>query len=296
MQPSPLCPRADAAARHPGRLAVGLAVPGRDAPTVILDFTLVPARTLGWSRPDFRSPARHKRRVWPGRAGRVLATSWACPRCSARLSTGSAFTGSAPSVSRCRWRPAPDRLGVLGYRLVVLSVRAVPAAAAAGPGPRRVGLFRLDAGPKGGGLDLRRSVPDPRAAPRLRLHRRARPIRRRCARAPLADPWLAAADAALGVHVPTLVCGRARTRGSSGSYFAATRVFCRSSFCRSSCWGSGTGTARRSGIRLSLPVCLVVTLVCFALFPAACAFSFYGFESISNKRGSSLTSATCGRG
>ena len=27
-------------------------------------------------------------------------------------------------------------------------------------------------------------------------------------------------------------------------------------------------------------VCLVVTLVCFALFPAACAFSFYGFESI----------------
>ena len=27
-------------------------------------------------------------------------------------------------------------------------------------------------------------------------------------------------------------------------------------------------------------VCLVVTLVCFALFPAACVFSFYGFESI----------------
>ena len=56
--------------------------------------------------------------------------------------------------------------------------------AVAGPGPRRVGLFRLDAGPKGGGLDLRRSVPDPHAAPRLVPHRLARPIRRRGARAP----------------------------------------------------------------------------------------------------------------
>lgn len=96
---------------------------------------------------------------------------------------------------------------------------------------------------------------------------------------PVIDPWLAAADRALGVHVPGLA---AWTR-------AHPRIDAALSLAYES-FGLQVLVAppvlvllglRRElwAYAFHLHVCLLATLACFALHPAACAFQWYGFTS-----------------
>ena len=98
---------------------------------------------------------------------------------------------------------------------------------------------------------------------------------------PLIDPTLAAADAWLGVSVPALV---AWTRPHAWitvalqlAYFTLLPQFVLAIV--------GLGILQRDRTRLwefafHFHVCGVVTLVCSGLFPAACAFTYYGFDSL----------------
>lgn len=96
---------------------------------------------------------------------------------------------------------------------------------------------------------------------------------------PTIDGWLAAADAAMGVHVPTLA---AWTRGHPSLAHALAVAY--------DSFGLQLLVAAPVLVLLGhrehlwefawhVHVCLVITLACFALFPAACAFNHYGFES-----------------
>jgi hypothetical protein len=101
---------------------------------------------------------------------------------------------------------------------------------------------------------------------------------------PTIDPLLARWDAALGVHVPAIV---AWTR--ERKIFADLLV-----------WSYGTFTWQLSLLPILLGIvlrdrkalweyvfhfyfCAIVILPIFALWPAACAFTYYGFESILNQ-------------
>jgi hypothetical protein len=101
---------------------------------------------------------------------------------------------------------------------------------------------------------------------------------------PLADPWLAAADAALGVHVPTLVAWT-RThpwlvQTLSWSYASLIPQLYLPIFVLAFWYRDRTALWEYA---FHYHVCLVVTLAFFALFPAVCPFSFYGFDSIVNE-------------
>jgi hypothetical protein len=100
-------------------------------------------------------------------------------------------------------------------------------------------------------------------------------------RAPLADAWLASADAHLGVNVPTLVSWTAAQPGLAPLLKAA--------------YGSLLAQFLLPPLILGIwyrdrqalweyawhfQVCLIAALVGLALFPAACAFSYYGFDSL----------------
>jgi PAP2 superfamily len=97
---------------------------------------------------------------------------------------------------------------------------------------------------------------------------------------PLVDQWLAAADAALGVHIPTLV---EWTRMHpivdlllKVCYFSLLPQFVLAPIA--------AGLVLKDRKRLweyvfHFHFCLIVTLACLAVFPAACAFTYYGFES-----------------
>jgi hypothetical protein len=96
---------------------------------------------------------------------------------------------------------------------------------------------------------------------------------------PPIDPLLARADAFLGVHVPTLV---AWTR----QHPRLNRVFIWAYFTL--LWQFALTVPALALVRdrralweyiFHFHVCSVVTLLAFAMFPAACAFSYYGFES-----------------
>ena len=97
---------------------------------------------------------------------------------------------------------------------------------------------------------------------------------------PLIDHWLAAADALMGVHVPSLTDwtrahpfvdqGLRIAYFSLGAQFVATPLL--------------LGIAFKSAQRVweftfHFFACLLVALAALAVFPAACAFQFYGFES-----------------
>jgi hypothetical protein len=97
---------------------------------------------------------------------------------------------------------------------------------------------------------------------------------------PLIDPWLAAGDALLGIHVPALT---AWTRSSpylpfilGWAYvslipqFVATVLLLGIVYAR---------VDRLWEYCLHFHVCLLITLAGLALFPAACVFQYYGFES-----------------
>lgn len=97
---------------------------------------------------------------------------------------------------------------------------------------------------------------------------------------PLADPWLAAADAMLGVNVPTLVHWTAAHAAIAGLLQR----------CYSSLLPQLVLTpiivalVFRDSKRLweyvfHFHFCLIVTLAGLALLPAACAFTYYGFHS-----------------
>ena len=101
---------------------------------------------------------------------------------------------------------------------------------------------------------------------------------------PLADPWLAAADEALGVHVPTVVLWTRTHPWLVQILFRSYTSLLPQLFLPVfvlGFWYRDRGALWEYAFHFH--VCLVVTLVCFALFPAACAFSFYGFESILNQ-------------
>ena len=98
---------------------------------------------------------------------------------------------------------------------------------------------------------------------------------------PLVDPWLAKADALLGISVPAAV---EWTRGFptlvailSISYYSLAVQFIAPLAI--------LGLYHRDRDRMweyafHFHVCLIVTLIGLMLFPAMCAFSYYGFESL----------------
>lgn len=99
-------------------------------------------------------------------------------------------------------------------------------------------------------------------------------------RRPLIDPWLAAADAQMGIHVPALA---AWTRAHPPvalvlmlAYFTLLPQFVGAMLL--------LGLVYRNADRLweysfHFHLCALVTVASLALFPAACAFAHYGFES-----------------
>jgi len=101
---------------------------------------------------------------------------------------------------------------------------------------------------------------------------------------PLIDHWLAAADAALGIHVPSLV--------------AWTRAHPTADLLLTVCYYSLLPQFVLAPVAAALVLkdpdrlweyvfhfhfCLIVTLATLAIFPAAHAFTYYGFESTLNQ-------------
>ncbi len=101
---------------------------------------------------------------------------------------------------------------------------------------------------------------------------------------PLIDRWLASADAALGIHVPSLVeWTRAHPKVNlllTLSYHSLLLQFVLTPVA--------AALLLRDRGRLweyvfHFHCCLIVTLAALAAFPAACAFTYYGFESTLNQ-------------
>jgi membrane-associated phospholipid phosphatase len=98
-------------------------------------------------------------------------------------------------------------------------------------------------------------------------------------RSPYADPWLAAADARMGVHVPTLA---AWTRAHPATSQLATIVY--ATFLPQLVLTVFALAALRERERLwefafHFHVCLVVTIAALAVYPAVCPSAYYGFAS-----------------
>jgi hypothetical protein len=97
---------------------------------------------------------------------------------------------------------------------------------------------------------------------------------------PLSDPWLARADAALGVNVPSLALWTAHHRVVAMvlqlCYFSLLPQFLLPLLV------IGLWYRDRAGVweyTFHFHACLFVTIASFALFPAACAFQYYGFTA-----------------
>jgi PAP2 superfamily protein len=99
-------------------------------------------------------------------------------------------------------------------------------------------------------------------------------------RRPLIDPWLAAADAGLGVHVPALAAWTGAHRAVSWiltlAYVTLPLQLVLPVFV--------LGLMKRERTTLwefcfHYHFCLIVTLVSLAVFPAVCAFNYYGFTA-----------------
>jgi hypothetical protein len=103
---------------------------------------------------------------------------------------------------------------------------------------------------------------------------------------PLADAWLARADALVGISVPSAVLW-AKSHPIFASLLSLSYASLMPQFVapivvlglyyrdRDALWEYA----------FNFQVCLVVTLVGLALFPAMCAFSYYGFESLIDQTG-----------
>lgn len=98
---------------------------------------------------------------------------------------------------------------------------------------------------------------------------------------PLVDPWLARADAFLGVSVPDAVAWtRLHPRLASIlelSYFSLAPQFV-APLAILGLYYKDRGALWEYTFHFHF--CLLVTLLGLALFPAMCAFSYYGFESL----------------
>lgn len=103
-------------------------------------------------------------------------------------------------------------------------------------------------------------------------------------RAPLADAWLARADALLGVHVPILVSWTAAQPGLASVlvtvYASLLPQFVLPPLVLG-CWYRDRQALWEYAWNFQF--CLTAALVGLALFPAACAFTYYGFESLLNQ-------------
>lgn len=98
---------------------------------------------------------------------------------------------------------------------------------------------------------------------------------------PLADPWLARADAFLGLSVPEAV---AWTRDRpwltwvlGASYGSLQAQFAAPILILGMYWRDRQALWEYA---FHFHLCLALTLLGLALFPAMCAFSYYGFESL----------------
>jgi membrane-associated phospholipid phosphatase len=98
---------------------------------------------------------------------------------------------------------------------------------------------------------------------------------------PLVDPWLARADAFLGISVPDAVAWTRQRPGLASilalSYYSLAPQFVAPLVI--------LGLYYRDRYALweytfNFHICLAITLLGLALFPAACAFTYYGFESL----------------
>jgi hypothetical protein len=97
---------------------------------------------------------------------------------------------------------------------------------------------------------------------------------------PLIDPWLAAADGALGIDVPSLAAWTHTHNLLAWVLWAAYVTFIPQLFIAIVM----IGLVRRDREALwefcfHFHFCLAMTLVALALFPAECAFNYYGFAS-----------------
>ncbi|BCS31288.1 hypothetical protein TBR22_A04880 [Luteitalea sp. TBR-22] len=96
---------------------------------------------------------------------------------------------------------------------------------------------------------------------------------------PVIDPWLAAADRALGVHVPDLAAWtRAHPRVAAALAWAYGSFGLQILVAPPVLVLLGLRRALWEYVFL-LHACLLATIACFAWFPAACAFQWYGFTS-----------------
>ena len=98
---------------------------------------------------------------------------------------------------------------------------------------------------------------------------------------PLVDQWLAAADAGMGIHVPALV-EWTRAHPSiqqmlSSAYFSLLPQFILP-IAVVGCWFKDRAALWEYAFHFH--VCVIVTLLGLALWPAACAFTYYGFDSL----------------
>jgi hypothetical protein len=98
---------------------------------------------------------------------------------------------------------------------------------------------------------------------------------------PLVDSWLAAADAALGIHVPAIV-EWTRAHPSIQLFLSSAYHSLLPQFVLPigviGCWYRDRQALWEYAFHFH--VCVVVTLLSLAAWPAACAFSFYGFDSL----------------
>jgi hypothetical protein len=96
---------------------------------------------------------------------------------------------------------------------------------------------------------------------------------------PTIDGWLAGLDAAMGIHVPAVVTWTRAHPGLSHALAVAYDSFGLQVLVAAPVLVLLGSRAHLWEFAWHLHLCLIATLACFALFPAACAFNYYGFAS-----------------
>lgn len=97
---------------------------------------------------------------------------------------------------------------------------------------------------------------------------------------PTIDPLLAAADAMLGIHVPSMAEWTRAHPVVNTVLLYAYESFGPQLLLTIPVLGLVLSDRRAlMEYAFHFHFCAIVTLVCFALFPAACAFTYYGFDS-----------------
>jgi hypothetical protein len=100
---------------------------------------------------------------------------------------------------------------------------------------------------------------------------------------PEADSWLSATDAALGLDVPSLVAWTAAHPAFAQIVIFAYKSLLPQFVTPVVVLGALSDREHLWEYIFHFHVCLTVTLIGVALWPAACAFTHYGFESLLNQ-------------